>query len=290
MPELPEVETVRRSLEQMIVGRTITGSTIGDFAGVIGGIDHQTFTSLIVGARIERVLRRAKYLFIETDGPVVIQVHLRMTGRIVVLPTSDPDIRFEHLRIHLDDGTDIRYGDQRKFGRVLLVDHDHVRALDRKLGPEPLSRAMTSARLHRALATRQGKIKNILLDQAIIAGLGNIYVDEALFRSRIHPLAAANTLTPAQCASLMRAIRAVLHSAIVNQGTTFSTFENPYGERGRNAERLLVYGKGGQEIPCPRCGTLLERLVVGGRGTTYCPECQRLPMVVGDSIDQEALQ
>jgi formamidopyrimidine-DNA glycosylase len=277
MPELPEVETVRSGLEALITGATITGSTIGNFHGVIGDLDHATFNSLIVGSRIDRVSRRAKYLFLETDGPAIIQVHLRMTGRLVVTSNLEPPIRFEYLAIHLDQDRDLRYGDQRKFGRVTLIDAIGYKALSNRLGPEPLARSMTGVRLHRALERRNGKIKSALLDQALIAGLGNIYVDEALFRSRIHPESVPARLTVEETTRLMRAIRHVLSSAINNQGTTFSSFENPYGESGGNAQKLLVYGKGGREIPCPRCGTILERIVVGGRGTTFCPSCQPAP-------------
>jgi formamidopyrimidine-DNA glycosylase len=280
MPELPEVETVRRGLEQLVVGTKVTGSTIGNFPGVIGDLDHGTFTTLLTGSRIVRVSRRAKYLFIETDGPAIVQVHLRMTGRIIVTATTAPPIRFEYLAIHLDDNRDIRYGDQRKFGRVTLIDSETHAALSQQLGPEPLSRSLTGARLHASFARRTGKIKSALLDQHLVAGLGNIYVDEVLFRTRIHPESVPSALTVDECIRLVRAIRSVLNSAIANQGTTFSTFENPYGEGGSNAARLLVYGKGGRDLPCPRCGTTLERILVGGRGTTFCPNCQILKRLI----------
>jgi formamidopyrimidine-DNA glycosylase len=274
MPELPEVETVRAGLATLVTESVITGIELRDFPGVIGELDVQTFSSLIVGSRILRIDRRGKYLLIVTDGPASIQIHLRMTGRIIVTPAGAAPIRFEHLAIHLDNGSDLRFGDQRKFGRVTLVDAAQRRALYRRLGPEPLAQAMTASRLHRSLARRTGKIKSVLLDQTLIAGLGNIYVDEALFRSRIHPETVPAALTLEQCAVLLRAIRKVLRLAIDNQGTTFSTFENPYGESGSNSAFLLVYGKGGRGMPCPRCGTLLERITVGGRGTTFCPHCQ----------------
>jgi formamidopyrimidine-DNA glycosylase len=276
MPELPEVETVRRGLQHLIVGASITGSTIGNFPGVIGDLDHTTFNSLLVGSRIDRVTRRAKYLFLETNGPAIIQVHLRMTGRLIVTNSENPPVRFEYLAIHLDGNRDLRYGDQRKFGRVTLIDSETHAALSKRLGPEPLSRSLTGAILHRSLARRNGKIKSALLDQHLVAGLGNIYVDEILFRTRIHPETVPSTLTVEDCTRLVRAIRIVLNSAIGNQGTTFSSFENPYGEGGTNASQLLVYGKGGRELPCPRCGTTLERITVGGRGTTVCPNCQRI--------------
>lgn len=277
MPELPEVETVRRGLEALIVGSTIIGSTLGSFPGIIGDLDHGHFSALTNGSLITGVARRAKYLFIETNGPAMLQVHLRMTGRLLVTPADADPIRFQYLAIHLSDRRDLRYGDQRKFGRVTLIDRDGFTALSDRLGPEPLSRLMTARRLQLAFARRTGKIKSALLDQAVVAGLGNIYVDEVLFRCRIHPEQVPSTLTIEECTLLVREIRRVLKSAIAFQGTTFSTFENPYGESGTNATQLRVYGKGGRDIPCQRCVSVIERIVVGGRGTSFCPTCQRLP-------------
>lgn len=277
MPELPEVETVRRGLKTLVLGSQILGSTIGSFSGVIGTIDHALFDSLITGSTITNVTRRAKYLFLETNGAAIIQVHLRMTGRLLVTSSDADPIRFQYLAIHLNGDRDLRYGDQRKFGRVTLIDREGYRALSQRLGPEPLSRSLSQEILGRKLSRRNGRIKNALLDQQVVAGLGNIYVDEVLFRCRIHPERVSSSLTQIEITRLIRQIRRVLKSAIAFQGTTFSTFENPYGEGGCNASQLLVYGKGGRGVPCSRCGTILERIVVGGRGTSFCPNCQQLP-------------
>lgn len=278
MPELPEVETVRRILQTNIAGRAICSIEPRDFPDVMGGMPIDHASAALAGATITAVERRAKYLFVRLDRDDVLVVHLRMTGRLVLMPASASPIRFERLSIKLDRDLDIRFGDQRKFGRVIIARADDVSALSERLGPEPLSGALTAPRFHARLQRHRASVKSILLDQRVIAGLGNIYVDEALFLSRIHPLRPADSLTEAEASTLLRAVRRVLRAAIENQGTTFSSFENPYGERGDNAKTLNVYGKGRTGLPCPRCGTPLHRLVVGGRGTTVCPRCQPIPM------------
>lgn len=277
MPELPEVETVRRILETAIAGRAIQSIESRDFPEVMGGPPIADVSARLAGATIGAIERRAKYLILSLDTGDVLIIHLRMTGRLLVLPASAPPVRFEHLVIHLSDGLDLRFGDQRKFGRVILATPADVAALSFRLGPEPLDGALTASLLYARLQRHRANIKSMLLDQRVIAGLGNIYVDEALFQAGIHPLRAANALSLAETDKLLRVIRRVLRQSIANQGTTFSTFENPYGERGDNAGALHVYGKGRAGLPCPRCGTPLVPLVVAGRGTTVCPVCQPAP-------------
>jgi formamidopyrimidine-DNA glycosylase len=280
MPELPEVETVRRIAASLVIGRTIMTVRVSEaFPCVLesdAGIDP---APTLLGSTIIDINRRGKYLLFELDSGLWIVIHLRMTGRLLVVERDLPPVRFEHLALELDNGVDIRFGDQRKFGRVRVVLPESVDALDKKLGVEPLTEHFTEEWLAEALARRGGKIKPILLDQHLIAGLGNIYVDEALFRAGIHPLRIARELSRDDVDRLVPAIRKVLQLAIDNQGTTFSTFENPYGESGSNASFLQVYGKGRREEPCPRCGTLLQGGIVGGRGTTWCPSCQPEPDV-----------
>lgn len=277
MPELPEVETVRRILDPEIVGATIRGVTFRDFPGVMETtLDGAVPQSLIVGQQIIGTARRGKYLIISLRDELVLVVHLRMTGRLLLLPTDAPLARFEHLALHLDSGSDLRFADQRKFGRVVVADTREVDRLNAKLGPEPLSDTFTPANLAPHLARRTGSIKNALLDQHLIAGLGNIYVDEALFLAGIHPLHAANTLDLTDLERLVDAIRLVLTSALGNQGTTFSTFENPYGEAGSNAAFLKVYDRARKGGVCVTCGTPLVRIAVAGRGTTFCPSCQQI--------------
>lgn len=275
MPELPEVETVRLVLEPEIVGQTITGVTLGDFGGVlesrIPGMDP---TLALRDVEISNIMRRGKYLIVGLSNDLFLFIHLRMTGRILILPAASPAIRFQHAVIHLSSGVDLRFGDQRKFGRLTIAAAEDVARLDKRLGPEPLDRKLTATVLRDGLRRRPGKIKNALLDQSLIAGLGNIYVDEALFRTRIHPEQPSNSLSLDHIRRLLQAIRLILRLAILRQGTTFASFENPYGEAGNNASFLRAYGKARSHGRCPRCRTPFERITVGGRGTTFCPRCQ----------------
>jgi formamidopyrimidine-DNA glycosylase len=258
----------------MVVGRRIAGLRVGDFAGVLGGDNPADVAARIVGRTVVRVGRRGKYLLLELDDGTTIEAHLRMTGQLVVVPAAAPPLRFEHLAITLDDGQEIRFADQRKFGRVRHLPDGAAARLEARLGPEPLSRGFTAASLGAALSRRTGKIKSVLLDQRLIAGLGNIYVDEALFLARIHPERAANSLTEADARRLHRAIRTVLRAAIDHRGTSFSSYRDATGASGENQGFLNVYGRsrGGR---CPRCGGEIARIVVGGRGTHCCPNCQR---------------
>jgi formamidopyrimidine-DNA glycosylase len=273
MPELPEVETVRRSLIDKIVGQRIRSLNVGDFPGVLAGDRVEDVLARITGRAVLGVRRRAKYLILDLDDDTAIVVHLRMTGRLSAVPHEEPPLRFERLAIELANGLDLRFSDQRKFGRVIHVHGDDLDRLDQRLGREPLERGFTAAWLQERLQRRTGKIKAVLLDQGLIGGLGNIYVDESLFRAGIHPERRANTLAPGEVRRLHRAIRGVLRAAINGRGTTFSSFEDAGGNAGGYGGRLLVYGRG-DKAPCPRCGTPLVRTVVGGRGTSHCPRCQ----------------
>jgi formamidopyrimidine-DNA glycosylase len=275
MPELPEVETVRSSLLDHIVGQRILALELRDFPGVLDGAPVEDVNARVAGHMVRAVRRRAKYLIIELDNDTALVVHLRMTGRLTAVPHDEPPLRFEHLAIAFDNGLDLRFSDQRKFGRVVHMDDDDLQRLEQKLGREPLTRDFSAAWLAERLQRRPGKIKAVLLDQGLIGGLGNIYADEALFRARIHPERPANSLTPEEVRRLHRAVRAVLQAAIDGRGTTFSSFEDADGNRGGYGRQLLVYGRGGTG-QCPRCGTPLERTVVGGRGTSFCPRCQPL--------------
>lgn len=277
MPELPEVETVRAIMHREVTGRRIIGVSLRKFPGVIGATPPDEFTTLVTHRSILAPERRGKYLLLPLDNGHALVIHLRMTGRLLVTRSESPPVRFEHLALHLDDGNDIRFADQRKFGRVLPMSLDDARrALSTALGPEPLSREFTGAYLVERMRNRSAPIKTFLLDQRHVAGLGNIYVDEALFRSKIHPLTPAGEITQSQVASLVRSIRRVLRSAIENQGTTFFSFENPYGERGSNEQFLSVYGRAREGLPCVRCGKPLAWFKLAGRGTSYCPNCQQV--------------
>jgi len=275
MPELPEVETVRRSLLAPVVGRMIVGLTGETFPGVMGTEGIEAIRPRLVGATVVGVRRRAKYLILDLDDGTALLVHLRMTGGLQVAPRSTAPLRFQHLAVELDNGIDLRFTDQRKFGRVLHIQLSDLRHLHRRLGPEPLTTTFTARRFGQALTTRPGKLKSVLLDQGLIAGLGNIYVDEALFRARIHPERAANSLSSHEVRRLHRAIRAVLREGILNRGTTFSSYRDGNGAAGGNQGNLHVYGRGGTGT-CPRCSRPLRRIVVGGRGTSFCLKCQPL--------------
>ncbi|MDQ3167690.1 MAG: DNA-formamidopyrimidine glycosylase [Chloroflexota bacterium] len=287
MPELPEVETVRRSLVDHVVGRRIVSARVGSFVGVLGPAGDAVLPAMI-GRTFTGLRRRGKYLIADLDDRTALLIHLRMTGSLQVAVATDPPIRFEHLAIGLDDGAELRFADQRKFGRVLHVDRDLLRALDRRLGPEPLSTAFTADRLGEMILGRRGKVKSLLLDQHLIAGLGNIYVDEALFRARIHPERSGADLSRDEVTRLHRAIRSSLRQGIAHNGTTFSSFQDGYGNRGDNAQNLQVYGKGRRGDACPRCGRPLTLAIVGGRSSHYCANCQRPPAEDRPGIDEPA--
>jgi formamidopyrimidine-DNA glycosylase len=276
MPELPEVETVRISLNYRIVGQKITAVRIGDFAGVLGGDESSAFAARVVGREIVGTRRRGKYIMIDLDDDSLLLIHLRMTGNLVLVSRFDPKLRFEHLSLELENDTDLRFSDQRKFGRVIHYLPGNADVLDGKVGPEPLSDGFTVDVLAKSLARRSAPIKSALLNQKIVAGIGNIYADEALFRARIHPLSPANRLKFEEVRQLHRAIRQVLREGLGNRGTSVSHFRDGNGDEGNNQSNLRVYGKGRSESACPRCGRPLTFLVIGGRSSHFCPNCQRL--------------
>jgi formamidopyrimidine-DNA glycosylase len=204
-------------------------------------------------------------------------VHLRMTGVLTVLPRSAPSERFQRLSIELDNGSDLRFSDQRKFGRVIIVSPDDISGLMTKLGPEPLEAGFDGPALFELVHHRKAPIKSVLLDQHTIAGLGNIYVDEALFHARIHPLRLGSSITADESVVLAEMIRMVLTVGLEQRGTSFSSFRDVYGQKGSNQEQLVVYGRGAGQLPCVRCGSPLARITIAGRGTSYCPTCQKRP-------------
>jgi formamidopyrimidine-DNA glycosylase len=283
MPELPEVETVRTSLEAAIVGRSIRELRVGAFKGVVGDEDPDSVAARLSGRRIVGLRRRGKYLIVHLEDGTSLLIHLRMTGNLVHLDPGSAPVRFEHLAIVLDDGSELRFADQRKFGRVLHVSEAELASLDARLGPEPLSPRFTADGLARSLERRSGRLKSVLLDQSLVAGLGNIYVDEALFRARLHPLRDANGLSSDEVRRLHHAIRAVLREGLTNRGTSFSSFRDGHGASGSNQHNLRVYGRGDSGDPCPRCGGPIVRLTVGGRGSHVCPRCQ--PAVASSGRD-----
>ena len=278
MPELPEVETVRRRLEPVLVGRRFDHVEIDD-ARLTRPEDPVEVAAELVGERVAAVERRGKYLIFRFESGRVLLIHLRMTGNVLHLPPGrrgelKPD---PHRRavVRLDDESDVAYRDVRRFGTWLLLEPgDLDDYLASRLGVEPLGRAFTTKVLAARLAKRKAPIKAALLDQRTLAGLGNIYVDEALWRARIHPLRPARDLDADELRTLRGAIAKALEAGIARQGATLRDFRQPDGSSGRMQHEFKVYGRGDE--PCDRCGTPIDKIRVGGRGTWYCPTCQRL--------------
>ena len=273
MPELPEVETVRHHLAPALEGAEILRATIAD-PRLTRPFAPELVAAELEGERVTRVDRRGKYLLVRFESGRVLLVHLRMTGSFRSAPSGglgeDPHRR---AVLTLDNGSDVAYRDVRRFGTwELLEPGEETPYLGVRLGPEPLGRGLSAAKLGERLAGRRASLKAALLDQRTVAGLGNIYVDEALWRARLHPLRQAGDLDAVEIRRLHKAVRDALRLGIARQGSTLSTYALPDGASGRMQDEFRVYGRAGEA--CDRCGSLLERLVVAGRGTTYCPRCQ----------------
>jgi formamidopyrimidine-DNA glycosylase len=230
------------------------------------------FREAIAGRRVTSVGRRGKYVVLGLDRGFLL-IHLKMSGRLYVVPAGQSPDRHEHTVFDLDDGQQLRFRDVRKFGRVYLV--DDVEQVTGDLGPEPLADDFTLAEFRRRLERRSGRLKSLLLNQSFLAGLGNIYTDEALFQAGLHPLRRAGSLTPAEQERLYAAIRGVLGRAVANRGTTLGDggYVDARGQAGQHQEQIMVYGRTGE--PCLRCGAPIERLVIGGRSSHFCPCCQK---------------
>jgi formamidopyrimidine-DNA glycosylase len=275
VPELPEVETVRRQLEPVLVGRRFERVEIDD-PRLVRPFEPAAVAAELEGERVAEVDRRGKYLIFRFESGRVLLVHLRMTGsfrhRRNGAGEDDPHRR---AVVRLDDGSDVAYRDVRRFGTWLLVEPEELDPyLAERLGEEPLLTGFTPARLARRLAGRRAPIKAALLDQRTLAGLGNIYVDEALWRARIHPKRSAGELDANDVRRLHGAIRRVLETAIDRRGSTLRDYSTPGGRRGSMQREFKVYGR--TDKPCDRCGTPIEKTRAGGRGTWYCPHCQPL--------------
>ena len=269
MPELPEVQTILDALAPHVVGRTIMEVTLR-WPRVVDRPDPARFRAGIRGSRVEGVGRRGKYMLFQLDEARWLVMHLRMTGKVRVVPPDDPIRPHDRLIFHLDDGREWRFEDQRKFGRVYLVE-DPAEVVG-KLGPEPLSEAFHAAYLSSILAHRTAAIKSLLLDQRIVAGIGNIYADEALFRARIHPLRPGRDLSRDEVGRLVEAVKHVLTQALAEMGTTLRDYRRPDGSVGSFQNSLQVFRRTGE--PCPSCGAPIQRIVVGGRSTHFCPDEQ----------------
>jgi formamidopyrimidine-DNA glycosylase len=271
MPELPEVETVARGLRGPLLGRTITGVT-ARWPRTIACPPPDEFCEQIAGRQVVSIGRRGKYVVIGLDRGYLL-IHLKMSGRLHVVQPDHPLNKHTHTLFDLDDGRQLRFQDTRKFGRVYLV--DGLEQITADLGPEPLADDFSLAEFRRILARRSGRLKALLLNQRFLAGLGNIYADESLFAARLSPLRKADSLTPDEQARLYESIRTVLGTAIASGGTTLDDqgYTDVNGLAGAYQGQIAVYGRKGQ--PCPVCGTPVERVVVGGRSTHFCPQCQK---------------
>ncbi len=275
MPELPEVETVVRGLREAgVCGHRIRGVRVS-WERTLSGLSTADFTAGVRNRRIEAIERRAKYIVIRLQSACWLLVHLRMTGSLSVKSAEEPRDAAERAALILDDGREIRFRDTRKFGRWMLTDAPDV-VLGR-LGPEPLSDAFTAAVLRSAMQSHNRMLKPLLLDQHVLAGLGNIYVDEALWDARLHPCRLSRSLSAADCRRLHGSIRRVLQRGVDGMGTTLgdgmTNFYSVAGRRGRNQDALNVFRRHGEA--CPRCEGTLERITVAQRSTHLCPCCQQ---------------
>lgn len=274
MPELPEVETVKRTLEKKIKGLIITDVEIA-MPKIIRDTAPEDFKKAVTGKKILRLARRGKYLIIFLAAENVLVIHLRMTGRLVYTEASQPVPRHTHLIFHLSDGYQLRFNDVRQFGRFILATNktlNQVKGL-KDLGPEPLEKDFTRDFLRRELKRKRTRIKPLLLDQTFVAGLGNIYADESLHRARLHPERLACNLLPREVAKLYHAICEVLREGIDNRGTSVRDYVDGDGRTGSFQELLRVYNREGEK--CHRCGTTIARMKVGGRSSYFCPACQK---------------
>lgn len=285
MPELPEVQTVLDTIWPELAGRTVVRANVLH-PDVVAGMSAADFAELFAGARFVAAARRGKYMLFDLQtagGPPTctfrVLVHLRMTGKMRCVARGEEAPLHTHLRLELDDGRDLLFTDTRRFGRWTVLGAEGAEAACgpkgfQALGPEPVGDTLKLKDFAAALAKRKGRLKGVLLDQTFIAGIGNIYADEILFRARLHPMCAANSLSRAEARRLYDAMRTVLKEAIGLGGTTIRDYVDGLGRKGSFVYSLAVYGRTGE--PCPECGTAVERIIVAGRSTHYCPLCQRV--------------
>ncbi len=274
MPELPETETIARDLDQAIRGRTIVGVKVRK-ADVLREITPRAFGTRLRGAKILGSWRRAKLVVTDLDTDDRIVVQPRFTGALLIEDgLLDPGaLRYSTLRIELDDGRALHYADVRRLGTVSLMSSQRFHQCSEALGVEPLDRAFTPAHLSDALRATSQPVKKLLMDQRKIAGLGNIYANEALWRARIDPSRAGNTVSADEARLLHASVVGVLEEAIEARGTSFRDYRDASGNRGSFVEKLAAYGRGGR--PCHRCGArLVTTHAIDGRATTLCVRCQ----------------
>jgi formamidopyrimidine-DNA glycosylase len=273
MPELPEVESVRRQLEPALVGRRFERVAIDD-PRLVRPYEPAEVAAELEGEHVAAVERRGKYLVVRFESGRVLLIHLRMTGSLLSTASGSlPHDPHRRAVVKLDDGSDVAYRDVRRFGTWLLLEPGEAEPyLAARVGDEPLDALFTAARLGERLAGRRTSLKAALLDQRTLAGMGNIYVDEALWRARLNPLRPASGLDRNELRRLHRGIRAALEHGLARQGSTLRDYRLPDGSGGSMQDEFRVYGR--RDEPCDRCGTLIARTQVAGRTTWFCPTCQ----------------
>jgi len=268
LPELPEVETIKSELLPHIIGRRFTSVTVCD-AKPIRYQSVDEFCHKLAGQRIENLKRRGKYLIFQLSGGEALIIHLRMTGVLLLNPTHID--RYSRVIFGFDDSSQLVFTDRRRLGIVCLAENEQVIA--HKLGPEPLSSGFTSKTLANLLQKRKAPIKAVLLDQSLIAGIGNMYADEALHIAKIHPLREANSLSSREIQKLYASIKNVLSQAISSKGASIDTYKRPSGKNGTAHHSFHVAHQSGK--PCDICGTTIQRLAIRNRGSYFCPNCQK---------------
>ncbi len=277
MPELPEVESLRRILSRSAVGRTIVGARIGTLP--LRRRVVPDFGAQVAGRTIERISRRAKYLMFELSGDAIILAHLGMSGSITQrhgnFDAREFDVKHAHLEFALDDATRLVYNDPRRFGMVRLITRDDLAAIDelKGIGPEPLSADFNADYLTAQARGKKVAIKNLIMDQKIVAGVGNIYASEILFHAGVRPTRRAGRVKRGEIDLIVEFTPKILRAAIGSGGTTFRSYRDSRGKPGAFSKRLMVYGREGE--PCYVCGTPIRNVVVGQRASFYCPKCQR---------------
>jgi formamidopyrimidine-DNA glycosylase len=266
LPELPEVETIKNELTPHVIGRKIADIDLR-WAGIVKSPSAEEFCSRVLGQRITGLARRGKYLLFSLSSGQILVMHLKMTGSLLLDSSED---KFTRAAFRLDGGTRLSFRDPRKFGAMWLTGDEGT--VSDRLGPEPLEEGFTAEALARLLRHRAAPIKSVLFDQSIIAGIGNMYADEALFEAKIHPLRPAGSLSDDEIGRLHRAIKRVLSSAITKKGASVQNYFRPGGEIGTaHFEFRVAHGLGKK---CPNCGTPIQRIKVRNRGTYFCPKCQ----------------
>jgi formamidopyrimidine-DNA glycosylase len=272
MPELPEVETIRRQLEPELVGRRIESLRILD-ERLTRPVAPREVERACTGRRIKSVERRGKYLMLRLEGGRWLVMHLRMTGNIV-LGEPRPDVRYLRAVIRLEGGANVLFTDARRFGTAVVLDDDDLEQyMALRAGVEPLSESLTAERIGELAAGRRAPLKSFLLVQSGIAGMGNIYADEALWRARLHPLSPAGSMRPEHWERLRGGIVGALEAGLDNGGASIDDYRDARGEEGTMQDEFIVHTREG--LPCARCGAEIRRIVLGGRSTYFCPGCQQ---------------